>query len=269
MWYTVVEVAPSDQNVITVGDAIDRVFISLDQGESWEQAGNLPSHPSSEFIVDIAFDPNDADHIFVGSCFQGLFESIDGGDSWNNINGDLPLDPDIAVVSGITINPYNSMNIFVASNHYGIYQTYNGGHNWISFNAGIDTADGVGNMMFIPGDTTELVFASERRSVWSITRTPDFIDDDGTALPKEFTAGNHPNPFNAATIIDFSLPKPGDVTIDIYDMLGRRVSTIVNEYMFAGYHSVVWHPEGIGSGMYLYRIKAGEYAESRKCVLLK
>jgi len=267
--YTIVEVAPSDPNVIAVGDEIDRVYISLDQGESWNQAGRLPEHPRSEYIKDIEFDPNGAYHIFISSYFQGLFESFDGGTTWNNINNNLPLDPTIAVVSGITINPYNPLNIFVASNHRGVFQTRDGGQYWESFNTGLDTTDGVGDMMFVPGDTTKLFFASSRRSAWSITRTATSIADDDALLPTQFAAHNYPNPFNAATNISFSLPRAADVRLDIYDMLGRKVSSLVNEYMFTGYHTVVWKPDGLGSGMYFYIITTGDYDACDKVMLLK
>jgi len=268
-YYVVAEAAPNNPNIIAVGDAIDRIFISQDRGESWNQAGRLPEHPRSEYINDIEFDPNHADHIFVCSYYQGLFESHDGGDTWTNINNNLQVDPDITVVSGITINPQNPLNMFVASNHYGVFQTHDGGQSWESFNAGLDTTDGVGDMMFAVGDTSRLYFATSMRSVWSITRTGTSIDDEDALLPTQFTAYNYPNPFNASTNISFSLPQAADVRLDIYDMLGRRVSSLVNEYMFAGYHTVVWRPDNLGSGVYIYLIKAGEFDISQKVTLLK
>jgi len=79
----------------------------------------------------------------------------------------------------------------------------------------------------------------------------------------------YPNPFNASTNINFSLPQASDVKIDIYDMLGRRVSSIVNEYMFAGYHAVVWRPDKLGSGMYFYKLQTKEYIDTKKMLLIK
>jgi hypothetical protein len=79
----------------------------------------------------------------------------------------------------------------------------------------------------------------------------------------------YPNPFNASTNFSFSLPQAADIRLDIYDMLGRKVSSLLNEYMFAGYHTVVWHPDGLGSGMYFYRITAGDYNACDKVMLLK
>jgi len=85
---------------------------------------------------------------------------------------------------------------------------------------------------------------------------------------------NWPNPFNASTVIDFGLPQPGDVRLVVYDVLGRRVRHLLDDYLLAGYHSFTWnglddHGSPVASGMYFYRLIAGEYMESRKMMLVK
>ncbi len=94
--------------------------------------------------------------------------------------------------------------------------------------------------------------------------------DENKRLPQEFSlAQNYPNPFNAKTTIRYSLPEKSDVTIEIFDILGRKVETLVQERLAAGYHQVVWDAENQPSGNYMYWIKAGKYKESRSCLLLK
>ncbi|MCP4581949.1 MAG: T9SS type A sorting domain-containing protein [candidate division Zixibacteria bacterium] len=80
---------------------------------------------------------------------------------------------------------------------------------------------------------------------------------------------NHPNPFNAQTTIKYILPEPALVTISIYDILGREIETLTNEPKQAGYHQTIWKADKLPSGMYFYKIRAGEYSESRKMLLLK
>ena len=95
------------------------------------------------------------------------------------------------------------------------------------------------------------------------------------SIPHTFSlAQNYPNPFNARTIINYSLPKDSEVKIEIYNVLGQRVKTVVNEYQLAGYKTVVWDGtnqkgSAVGSGIYLYRIQAGDFTSSRKMLLLK
>ena len=94
--------------------------------------------------------------------------------------------------------------------------------------------------------------------------------DQNQSLPdKFFLAQNHPNPFNAATRIEYSLPEESQVILEIFDILGRKIETLVSGIQPAGQHSVVWDAENLPSGVYLYRIKAGEHVESRSCLLLK
>ncbi len=80
---------------------------------------------------------------------------------------------------------------------------------------------------------------------------------------------NFPNPFNATTTIKYNLPNSADVIIEIFDILGRKVEMLVTGEQHAGYHQVIWDAADNSSGMYFYRIQAGEYAETRKMVLLK
>ena len=80
---------------------------------------------------------------------------------------------------------------------------------------------------------------------------------------------NYPNPFNASTIIKYNLAKNSDVVIDIYDILGRKVETLIAGKQTAGTHSFVWKPENLSSGVYFYQITANNYTETGRSVLLK
>ena len=97
------------------------------------------------------------------------------------------------------------------------------------------------------------------------------IDDDKEPeVPIRFDLSqNYPNPFNAMTVIQYNLPEPSDVRIEIFDILGRRVQILLAEKQPAGYHQVIWDAENQSSGMYFYRIEAGEYSDTKKMVLLK
>ena len=102
-------------------------------------------------------------------------------------------------------------------------------------------------------------------------RIPTDIDEEQIPeVPREFILSqNYPNPFNASTTIEYSLPEGSSVTIDIYDILGRRVEMLVQGEQQAGYHRVVWDAEHQSSGIYIYCVKAGAYTESKSCLLLK
>ena len=85
---------------------------------------------------------------------------------------------------------------------------------------------------------------------------------------------NYPNPFNPVTTLRYDLPKDELVTITVYDMLGNVVNNLVNANQFSGYKSVQWNAtnnqgQSVSAGVYLYRIEAGEFRQTRKMILLK
>jgi hypothetical protein len=80
---------------------------------------------------------------------------------------------------------------------------------------------------------------------------------------------NYPNPFNSQTTITYELKENAQVSLSIYNIFGQLVETLINDYRSPGYHSVLWNASNVSSGLYFYRIEAGEYTETRKCLILK
>ena len=98
---------------------------------------------------------------------------------------------------------------------------------------------------------------------------------DARAIPTEFDlAQNFPNPFNPTTTITFAVPKAGDVTLAIYNLRGRLVRTLAEGPLAAGQHKVVWDGNDsrglrVASGIYVYRLEANEFVESKKLILAR
>jgi hypothetical protein len=80
---------------------------------------------------------------------------------------------------------------------------------------------------------------------------------------------NYPNPFNPTTIIRFSIPQAGNVSLEIYNLLGQKLETLVNEYQTAGEHQFQWKPDELSSGIYLAMIRTGSQMRSMKFILQK
>ena len=80
---------------------------------------------------------------------------------------------------------------------------------------------------------------------------------------------NYPNPFNAKTTIRFILPRPVNVELAIYDLLGLRIEVLIFEPIEAGIHTVEFDASSLSSGVYFYRLRAGDVVETKKMVLLK
>ena len=101
------------------------------------------------------------------------------------------------------------------------------------------------------------------------------IDEEATSLPVEFALSqNYPNPFNPATEIKFALPENAHVKIEIFNVLGQKVRTLVDAHMDAGYQSIVWDGtdrsgRSVSSGVYLYRMQAADKTFTKKMLMLK
>ena len=108
-----------------------------------------------------------------------------------------------------------------------------------------------------------------------VTFTPsNALSINKTSHDIVFLSQNYPNPFNPITSIQYDLPKDGLVNITIYDMVGRVVKTLVNSEQGAGYKSVIWDAtnndnSSVAGGLYLYMIRAKDYRQTRKMILLK
>lgn len=109
-----------------------------------------------------------------------------------------------------------------------------------------------------------------------IDSTDDGVDNDDSQVAPVMTSleQNYPNPFNPETSITYSLKSSSLVTLDIYNLKGQRVKTLVNNYQDAGQHSVVWNGQddqgnNVSSGVYFYKLKSGNYTSTRKMILMK
>lgn len=98
---------------------------------------------------------------------------------------------------------------------------------------------------------------------------PTDVNDPSVVVDKFELAQNYPNPFNPSTTINFSLAKSSDVSLKVYDMLGKEVATIVNGSMNQGSHQVTFDASDLASGLYVYTIRTADFVSSKKMMLMK
>ncbi|MFN3562436.1 MAG: T9SS type A sorting domain-containing protein, partial [Chloroherpetonaceae bacterium] len=97
-----------------------------------------------------------------------------------------------------------------------------------------------------------------------------FTNEKVNPTPKQFSlAQNYPNPFNPITMIRYELPERADVTLKVYDVLGREVATLVNAAQGQGSYQVPFNAANLASGIYFYRLKAGSFMQTKKMLLVK
>ncbi len=99
---------------------------------------------------------------------------------------------------------------------------------------------------------------------------PTVVINEESNLPQSFTlTQNYPNPFNPTTMINYALPKAGNVVLKVYDVLGKEVATLVNNYKESGRYFVEFDASKLSSGMYIYKLSSGSFSEVKKMMLLR
>ena len=115
----------------------------------------------------------------------------------------------------------------------------------------------------------DYIYLSMRDYLLILSWSPAGIEETGRLPLAYSTLASYPNPFNASTTISYTLPKQSQVTLGIYDILGRKVTSLYSGKQESGEHSVIWNAEGFASGIYLYKLTAGEFEQSAKMMLVK
>jgi hypothetical protein len=122
-------------------------------------------------------------------------------------------------------------------------------------------------VVFIQSSGTKEIFQSETIEYNSLSVTS--IKNENK-LPKSFSlAQNFPNPFNPSTVIEYSIPKEEFVSIKVYNILGKEITTLVNEKKSAGNYEIRFDAGSLPNGVYLYKLIAGNFVETRKMILIK
>ncbi len=257
------------QNPDTVFAAADQLFRSFDGGASWDTTSPF-SDTLSLSARSLQFIP-ESERLYVWTTrFSDVevYYTTDFGQTWEATQA-----PDILQFL---------QNLFYVPTGPGQYQlwgktidkiyTYKpDGDTWDKLDTGglpsseiefmnVDTASG---NVYV-GIASEGIFV---RNFKTATSNPSV----GSAeLPDNFgLKNNYPNPFNPTTNIRFQLPEASHVQVSVYNAVGQKVATLVDRPMNAGTHSVVFNAGGLTSGVYIYRLEAGEFRESGKMLLLE
>ena len=157
------------------------------------------------------------------------------------------------------------------ANHIARYDMSDG--SWHALGVGVNnqvnTLAVTGNTMYVGGLFT---LAGGKPAAY-LGRWEGLSSTDAIAarfLPEQLTLmQNYPNPFNPGTQIRFAVADNVHVTLSVYNILGQKIATLVNGSLPSGWHEVTFHADGLSSGVFIYRIKAGNYVDARRMVFVK
>ncbi len=202
-----------------------------------------------------------------------IFKTTNRGVTWTNITGNLTPGMDI---TGVIPHPTNSNMVFAGSTT-GMWKTTNNGANWYRWINGMPNMLEIQSIAFVDSTIAGKFYiaaGSYGRSIWVREANGDDPltgnNSNNNNIPKQYLlAQNFPNPFNPATTIAYDIPKASIVKMTIYDVRGKEMQVLVNENKTAGSYRVSWDASKFSSGVYFYKIEAGEFIETKKMMLVK
>jgi hypothetical protein len=220
------------------------------------------------YLGNVAVHPTNPDIAYVGtaafSATTGVYKTTDGGATWKHMKGgseetSLPAIP----VGGIAIYEKRPDVVFVGTD-VGVYISEDAGENWTPYGSGLPNVV-IDDLKITPDDI--LYAATHGRGMWM---TSVVVNTQEVPKPLIMHLGqNYPNPFNPSSVIPFSLSQPGHARINLYDIDGRLVRTLLDERREVGEHRLSVNVDGLRSGVYIYELISGQQRQSRKLMLLR
>jgi photosystem II stability/assembly factor-like uncharacterized protein len=229
------------------------VFVSTDLGLSWTSAGlGLKS------INSLAVN---GDTLFASIHNGTLYRSTDIGVTWTN--------PPAAIANQyVTSLTVSGTNVFAASSYGGVFLSKDNGLSWNPVNTGLTNLHIYG----LGASGSHLYAESNDGRIWRrpLEQMITLVDHLLSDSPHTFLLHeNYPNPFNPSTAIRYGLPLKSAVHLTVFNTLGQQVAVLQNGEQEAGYHEVKFDASKLASGVYLYRMQAGSYVETKKLVIVR
>jgi photosystem II stability/assembly factor-like uncharacterized protein len=233
------------------------VFLSTNNAANWEKVNHGMTDSSIQSLY------ADGNNIYAGT-YNGVFLlSTNSGQLWRTLGGSLTDIKSILVIN-------NGNDIIVGTWGNGVFLLTAADTNWKAINDGLASTYSPYISSIVVKDND--IYIGTQDGVWKrpLKEVITSIDNVKNIKPDQFELSqNYPNPFNPSTKIKYSIAKEGRVKLTIYNSIGRKVATLVDQNKPAGNYSVQFNKSNFASGIYLYRLESGNYSYVKKFMLIK
>ncbi len=238
-------------NEIFIGTIGGGVYSSNDGGANWTQ-----KPIGYNFVWSLVCASNGV--LYAGTYGNGVYRSTDNGNTWVK-SSSYPAN----YVYALSVD--GNGNLYASSWEAGVFFTNTNANSWQPIGLG-----GFGVSSVMVNNMNNAVFAgTSNGAVFKLNDSPSAVNGS-VEVPSTFSLEqNYPNPFNPTTTIEFSIANKEQVTLNIYNVLGELVETLINENLESGSYKINFSGSNLTSGMYIYHIQAGSFSASKKMMLVK
>ncbi len=257
--------------IININTEVSDSYITSDGGSNWFTGAASMPLPNYGFGEDIVFNDDKLIGIMISIDYiPNIKRTTDGGTSWETVNtlSDISGGCNATWVSGTNTVFICAEN---SSSNKNILRSDDGGLTWISQNtAPVQNIREIDNIRY---DNVVVIYSvSSTGQIMKSRQTiqPVGVDETVSSIPSNYLLlQNYPNPFNPSTKITYSIPQKSFVTLKVFDPLGSIVAELVNEEKEAGGYEVNFEANNYSSGVYFYKIEAGDFLQTKKMILLR
>lgn len=252
---------PLDNKILYILRQDGMVDRSSDRGVTWTQ---VRASTDSLYNAVIRIDPRNPNTIYVGS--SKLFKSVDSGAHWIR----MPFDKKI---TDIVFDPETG-ELFLGTLKEGVWRSPDGGNTFTKLPS-LPSERIVDLLFYVRNQRKFLLAGTYGVGVYQYDLGPTLAVPTDRNFPQRFyLSQNYPNPFNAETRITYELPNRGKVLVQVFNVLGKKIKTLVNRDQFAGSHSIHWDGTDemgvpVSSGLYFYTLNFDGNILARKMMYLK
>ena len=254
----------NNQRIITAGDK-GTILRSTNSGFNWENV-SIPDTTFNFYAISQrnSYQMQSGDRFVAVGSGGRIYKSTDIGATWqqktSGTTSTLRSIYFLTLDSGVAVGDNGTIRI-----------TTNGGESW--FTDPFFNSPSTRNYKFVSCVHKQTnTFYAMSDSIFYVSDEPVIagINNISSEIPENFSLlQNYPNPFNPVTMLKFQIPRNGFVKLTVFDMLGKEIETLVNEDLHAGTYEYEWNGINMPSGVYFYKLTAGNFTETRKMIMIK
>ena len=246
------------------------IYKSTNGGSFWQlSSAGLPINQFYS-IDDIAINPIKPSSVYLSISSFGVYKTKNSGERWEPKNSGISN----TAIYSVAIDPGDTNIVYAAGEK--IYISTNAGNTWQEIMDGVPKNFGfVQQIRIDPNDSRYVYAATLGSGVLRLFRPNSNVKDDVHVIPNKFALKqNYPNPFNPETRIEYSVAMSERILLQIFNQRGQLIRTLVNEVQSPGSYMKIWDGKdelgnNVASGVYLYRLQAGKFSETKKMIKLQ